>query len=72
MLAMQQAAIGGEEMSTVVLALSVARANEGRLEGTLAAANQTERIAFSGTLDLVRALEAAVDESGLTSSASAG
>jgi hypothetical protein len=49
------------DVGGVELALRVARTGEGRLEGTLHRSDQAEEIAFSGTLDLLKALETVLD-----------
>jgi hypothetical protein len=57
---MQGAADG---RGAIDLILRLGQATDGRLEGTLQKPGQTENVPFSGTLDLLRALEAALDES---------
>ncbi|MEZ0579973.1 hypothetical protein [Nocardioides sp. MH1] len=44
----------------VDLAVRLVRTPDGRLEGTLHRTDQAEEIAFSGTLDLLKALETAL------------
>lgn len=44
------------------LLLEVSRSQEGRLEGTIQSVGHTERSPFSGTLELLRVLEDAIDE----------
>jgi hypothetical protein len=60
---MAQAGDIGDQEGVIELALHLARAPDGRLDGTLHRPGETESIPFSGTLDLLRALEVALDES---------
>jgi hypothetical protein len=57
---MEQATSAGMYAGTVDLALRLVRTPDGRLEGTLRRPGQAEEIAFSGTLDLLKALETAL------------
>jgi hypothetical protein len=52
----------GVQVAGIDVALRVARTGDGRLEGTLHRSGQAEEIAFSGTLDLLKALEIALGE----------
>lgn len=52
-----------DSRGAIDLTLRLGQATDGRLEGTLQKPGQTENVPFSGTLDLLRALEAALDES---------
>jgi hypothetical protein len=54
---MERATSTGVQAAGVDVALRVARTGVGRLEGTLRRSDGVEEIAFSGTLDLLRALE---------------
>jgi hypothetical protein len=60
---MQGAAGNAAQRGAIDLTLRLGQATDGRLEGTLQKPGQTENVQFSGTLDLLRALEAALDES---------
>lgn len=60
---MEQATPTAAPVETFELALQVRRAPDGRLEGTLHRSDGVdgaEAIAFSGTLDLLKALESAL------------
>jgi len=53
----------GGQAGAIELVMRVARAADGRLEGTINKPEQTEGAPFSGTLDLLRALEVALEQS---------
>jgi hypothetical protein len=59
---MERATSTGLHADAIDLALRVARTGDGRLEGTLHRSDQAEEITFSGTLDLLKALETALGE----------
>jgi hypothetical protein len=52
----------GPQVEAVDFALRLVRTPDGRLEGTLQRTGQAEGIAFSGTLDLLKALETALND----------
>jgi len=61
---MERATSARTDAGGIDLALRVARTGDGRLEGTVHRSDQAEEIAFSGTLDLLKALEVALGDPG--------
>jgi hypothetical protein len=59
---MQSAAGKGAYQGAIDLTLRLGQGADGRLEGALQKPGQTASVPFSGTLDLLRALEAALEE----------
>jgi hypothetical protein len=59
---MESAEGSGAQRGAIDLILRLGQRADGRLEGTVKRAEQTASVPFSGTLDLLRALEAALDE----------